>query len=187
MTNIIKEKLENKKEVINENNFPSSEIKNIIINDIPQFNKQDNNKIFEGIKKEDNFNKISNIKISNDKLNQNNKEDENDDSSDSGDSSDSNDENNSFNNITNKVCGIENLGNNGYLNSGLQIFASCEELINLFAQENNKKLGDMTLLFKQAMNKLLNHTIYNPEKFIDHFCKINHDFEKAHDVVSKAL
>ena len=185
-TNIIKEKLEDKKEVVNENDFPSSETKNIIINDIPQFNKQDNNKIFEGIKKEDNLNRISNIKISNDKLNQNNKEDENDDSSDSG-SSDSNYENNSFNNITKKVCGIENLGNNCYLNSGLQIFASCEELINLFVQENNKKLGDMTLLFKQAMNKLLNHTIYNPEKFIDHFCKINRDFEKGSQCCSQSF
>ena len=183
-TNIIKEKLEDKKEVVNENDFPSSETKNTIINDIPQFNKQDNIKLFEGIKKEDNFNKISNIKIYNDKLNQNNKEEEHDDSSDS---SDSNDENNSFNNITNKVCGIENLGNNCYLNSGLQIFASCEELINLFAQENNKKLGDMTLLFKKAMNQLLNHTIYNPEKFIDHFCKINRDFEKGSQCCSQSF
>ena len=81
-TNIIENKFEDKKEVVNGNSFPDSETKNIIINDIPQFNEQDNNKIFEETKKEDNLNKISNIKIINDKVNQNNEDIENDESSD---------------------------------------------------------------------------------------------------------
>ena len=33
------------------------------------------------------------------------------------------------------IYGIENIGNSCYLNSGLQIFASCEELIDLLDQE----------------------------------------------------
>ena len=176
-TNIIENKFEDKKEVVNGNSFPDSETKNIIINDIPQFNEQDNNKIFEETKKEDNLNKISNIKIINDKVNQNNKDIENDESSDSSVSND-NDENNSFSNITNKVYGIQNLDNNCYLNSGLHIFASCKELIDLFEQGNNEKLGNMTLLFKKAMKQLLNNSIYNSQKFIDHFCKINRDIVK---------
>ena len=37
-----------------------------------------------------------------------------------------NDYNNSYNQ---DICGIINLGNNCYLNSGLQILASCRELV----------------------------------------------------------
>lgn len=42
-------------------------------------------------------------------------------------SSDSSDETYYKNNED--ICGIKNIGNSCYLNSGLQIFASCEELI----------------------------------------------------------
>jgi ubiquitin C-terminal hydrolase len=77
------------------------------------------------------------------------------------------------------ICGIKNLGNNCYLNSGLQILASCEELINFLNKDEYKNVGRIIIEFKNAMNSLLNDSIYNPKKFIDCFCKINKDFIKG--------
>ena len=92
-------------------------------------------------------------------------------------SSDSSDEKeNTYNNK--KICGIKNLGNNCYLNSGLQILASCEELVDLIEEDKFNNKGKITPLFKQAMKKLLNYNIYDPEKFLNSFCKLNTDFNK---------
>ena len=93
-------------------------------------------------------------------------------------SNDSSDSDDNYFEKNKNIHGIKNLGNNCYLNSGLQIFASCEELINLLDQRECKNLGKITSLFKNAMEKLLNNGngIYNPKKFIDYFCKINTDF-----------
>ena len=80
------------------------------------------------------------------------------------------------------VCGIINIGNNCYLNSGLQILASCELLVNELERNgsndhyNNNKI--VTLL-NNAFDTLLNKGIYDPEVFMDHFCKINYDFIKG--------
>ena len=92
-------------------------------------------------------------------------------------------ENNFLNNISmnpqkisynKKPCGIINYGNNCYLNSGLQILATCE----LFIQELGKYKGIKSCLFdflKEAFYKLLNEEIYDPINFLIYFCKLNNE------------
>ena len=75
-----------------------------------------------------------------------------------------------------EVCGMKNLGNNCYLNSGLQILASCEELVDLLQKDQNDNFDEILTLFKNAMITILNRKIYNPKKFINCFCKLNRDF-----------
>ena len=162
--------IDNDNIIINENN------NNIITYNIKKDNHE-NNEILTETKNKDILNIIK-------KQQQKFKEEKIDESSDS---NDSDNDDYSFNVKSNRVCGIKNLGNNCYLNSGLQIFASCEALIDLLQQEDNKKLGAMTCLFKKAMNKLLNGDIYNPEDFIDYFCKLNHDFIKGAQCCSQSF
>ncbi len=79
-----------------------------------------------------------------------------------------------------KICGIKNIGNNCYFNSGLQILASCKEIINLLnSKEYEKTTGKIIFEFKNAMKSLLNEKIYNPENFLNYFCKINSDFRRG--------
>ena len=76
------------------------------------------------------------------------------------------------------VCGIINLGNNCYLNSGLQILASCEKLIfylNRTVNYDYEKNNILNLL-KVAFDSLLNKKIYDPEIFMNEFCKLNKEF-----------
>ena len=83
-----------------------------------------------------------------------------------------------------EVCGIINIGNNCYLNSGLQILASCEQLV---YELDNISFGVNTFidLLKNAFDTLLNQALYNPEKFINIFCKINYDFIKGRQCCSQ--
>ena len=83
-----------------------------------------------------------------------------------------------------KVCGIINIGNNCYLNSGLQIIASCEELIKELKKNNdfsNKLIG----LLNEAFDSILYKNIYDPERFIEYFCSINYDFIKGSQACSQ--
>ena len=82
-----------------------------------------------------------------------------------------------------KICGIINLGNNCYLNSGLQIMASCIELVNELKEINisNRIIPYM----KEAMLSLLSKKIYNPEKFINYFCSKNSDFIRGSQCCSQ--
>ena len=73
-----------------------------------------------------------------------------------------------------KICGIINLGNNCYLNSGLQIIASCNRLVYELQKTNNAK--NIVHLIKDAIYRLLNEKIYNPNNFINYFCSYNSDF-----------
>ena len=75
------------------------------------------------------------------------------------------------------ICGIINVGNNCYLNSGLQIIASCKELVKEL--NKNNKHGNFVNLLKSGINELLNNTIYDPTLFIKNFCTINSDFIKG--------
>ncbi len=78
-----------------------------------------------------------------------------------------------------KVIGIKNIGNNCYLNSGLQILASCEELVYLL---RNYKLNKNNIAAKlnEAFNQLLyGDGEYNPYDFINCFCSKNIDFIKG--------
>ena len=134
-----------------------------------------NNIKASNLEKYSNFNKIKNI-------DKNNNQQEDIDSSDSSDD----EYYGNYNSEKNKeVCGIKNLGNNCYLNSGLQILASCEELIELIEQDEFDNIGKLTSLFKNAMISLLNKKIYNPKKFIECFCKLNIDFIKGHQGCSQ--
>ena len=83
-----------------------------------------------------------------------------------------------------EVCGIINIGYNCYLNSGLQILASCEQLV---YELDNISFGVNTFidLLKNAFDTLLNQALYNPEKFINIFCKINYDFIKGRQCCSQ--
>ena len=76
------------------------------------------------------------------------------------------------------VCGIINLGNNCYLNSGLQILASCEKLVDYlnnnldYTFKNNNIIGYL----KDAFDSLLYKKIYDPERFINYFSSLNNGF-----------
>ena len=103
--------------------------------------------------------------------------------------SDSDDEDENYlrnnNDINIQTCGIINLGNNCYLNSGLQILASCEDLIDLLQKNEYKNKDKILNLFKKAMKSLLNRKIYNPKNFINCFCKLNNDFVKGSQCCSQ--
>lgn len=82
-----------------------------------------------------------------------------------------------------QICGIINLGNNCYLNSGLQIMASCVELINELKGINcNQRIIPY---MKDAMISLLSKKIYNPDKFIGYFCSNNSDFIRGSQCCSQ--
>ena len=66
------------------------------------------------------------------------------------------------------------MGNNCYLNSGLQIIARYKKL-----EEELKKLSNKTgilELLNDAINTFLHNSIYNPYEFISYFCNKNKDF-----------
>ena len=76
-----------------------------------------------------------------------------------------------------EICGIRNIGNNCYLNSGLQILASCTELVNELQKSSYKSFGQNIIsLLNDAFENLLCKIEYNPENLIKFFCKINYDF-----------
>lgn len=147
-------------------------------------NKVDNEeKIFINNKKnnQDYLEIDNNIKknnIDNNRIN-NIQEDINNDAKDSSDEEDDNYNEINYYQNNSEVCGIKNLGNNCYLNSGLQILASCEELVKLLDSNKYENLGEIVKEFKKALKTLLNKKIYNPKKFIDCFCKLNKDFIKG--------
>jgi ubiquitin C-terminal hydrolase len=93
------------------------------------------------------------------------------------------DNDSNFNNS--KICGITNLGNNCYLNSGLQILASCEELVKLI--KNDRISGDNIVNeLKNALDTLLSDSkTYYPEKFIKLFCSKNIDFIRGSQCCSQ--
>ena len=82
------------------------------------------------------------------------------------------------------ICGIKNLGNNCYMNSGLQILASCQELVKLIKNYRIRKNNIISEL-KNAFDYLLNKNIYNPDTFIKYFCSINIDFIRGSQCCSQ--
>ena len=92
-------------------------------------------------------------------------------------SSDYDIEEKNFNYIENKrICGIKNIGNNCYLNSGLQIIVSCVELVDLLQQDKYKNNKGINYYLRKTIKKLLNKNVYDPKEFIKYFCEINTDF-----------
>ena len=73
--------------------------------------------------------------------------------------------------------GINNIGNNCYLNAGLQILSRCYPLLVELLKLNYEN-DKLMKLFVEAMITLLfkKEKFYNPTKFIECFCKRNKDF-----------
>ena len=73
--------------------------------------------------------------------------------------------------------GIINIGNNCYLNAGLQILSRCYPLIKVLFSSDYKK-DELINLFVEAMIILLfkKDKYYNPTKFLECFCKRNNEF-----------
>lgn len=71
-------------------------------------------------------------------------------------------------------CGIKNYCNNCYFNSGLQIMASCNELVNELNKINYPR--GIIIYLKDAIYTLLNKKIYDPENFLNYFCQKNIEF-----------
>ena len=76
----------------------------------------------------------------------------------------------------NSICGIYNIGNNCYLNSGLQILASCDKLVDELDKNITSYGENIITLLKEAFDYLLFKQKYNPSNFINYFSKINNDF-----------
>ena len=73
--------------------------------------------------------------------------------------------------------GIINIGNNCYLNAGLQILSRCYPLIKVLFSSDYKK-DELINLFVEAMIILIfkKDKYYNPTKFLECFCKRNNEF-----------
>ena len=79
--------------------------------------------------------------------------------------------------IDSKPSGIYNIGNNCYLNSGLQILASCDDLVDELNEINIAYAKNIIYYLKDAFDYLLNKKItYEPSKFIKCFSEKNNDF-----------
>jgi len=76
-----------------------------------------------------------------------------------------------------ELCGIINIGNNCYLNAGLQILSRCYPLFKLLLNSNYEN-DELINLFVEAMIILIfrKDKYYNPTKFVKCFCKRNKDF-----------
>jgi ubiquitin C-terminal hydrolase len=90
-----------------------------------------------------------------------------------------------FNCNNSRICGIANLGNNCYLSSGLQILASCNELVKLIQNDSISGYNIVSEL-KNAFNTLLGDSkTYYPDSFIKCFCSNNSDFIRGSQCCSQ--
>ena len=73
--------------------------------------------------------------------------------------------------------GLINIGNNCYLNAGLQILSRCYPLVKVLLESNYQE-DKLMKLFVEAMVTLLfnKDKIYDPTEFIKCFCERNEDF-----------
>ena len=71
-----------------------------------------------------------------------------------------------------KPCGIINYGNNCYLNSGLQILATCDKFVKELEKYKSINFGLIGLI-NEALYKILNEDKYDPKIFLHYFCRIN--------------
>ena len=76
--------------------------------------------------------------------------------------------------IYKKPCGIINYKNNCYLNSGLQILATCDKFVKELEKYKEIKTG-LIFLINDAFYKLLNEPIYDPKNFLIYFCSLNNE------------
>lgn len=71
-------------------------------------------------------------------------------------------------------CGIINCGNNCYLNSGLQILATCDNFVKELQKYNKIRYG-LIYLINNAFYKLLKEKIYDPSNLLIYFCNLNNE------------
>lgn len=76
--------------------------------------------------------------------------------------------------INKSQCGIINYGNNCYLNSGLQILASCDIFVQELGKFNKIKYG-LIYLINDAFDKILKEQIYDPKNLLIYFCSLNNE------------
>ena len=82
------------------------------------------------------------------------------------------------------ICGIKNIGNNCYLNSGLQIIARCESLVNELKKiTNNNFISSLYSVIKI----ILNEKIYDPTNFIHDFCSNNENYIEGEQCCSQSF
>lgn len=74
-----------------------------------------------------------------------------------------------------ELCGIKNIGNNCYLNSGLQILARCSSFVKKLIPFSSSNYPFISILCK-AFESLLNKKEYDPSTFVKYFCEKNQDF-----------
>ena len=73
------------------------------------------------------------------------------------------------------LCGLKNIGNNCYLNSGLQILARCSSFVDKIGTFYDVKYPLTALLYETFYN-LLKEKIYDPSPFVKQFCAMNQEF-----------
>ena len=79
-----------------------------------------------------------------------------------------------------QLCGIINIGNNCYLNAGLQILSRCYPLLIELLKSNYEKDKLMKLLVESLTTLLFSKDkYYNPSKFVEYFCKRNKEFKEG--------
>ena len=83
---------------------------------------------------------------------------------------------NTINNEQTILCGIENIGNNCYLNSGLQILSRCTSFVMKLKAFYNPNYPFTALLYTVFFNLLNKKELYNPSEFVNEFCRINQEF-----------
>ena len=76
--------------------------------------------------------------------------------------------------------GLINIGNNCYLNAGLQILSRCYPLLIELLKSNYEKDKLMKLLVESLTTLLFSKDkYYNPSKFVEYFCKRNKEFKEG--------
>ena len=83
---------------------------------------------------------------------------------------------NIINNYQTGLCGIQNIGNNCYLNSGLQILSRCSRFVEKLRVLYDPKYPFTALLYEAFSNLLTKKERYNPSEFVNKFCSINKEF-----------
>ena len=84
------------------------------------------------------------------------------------------------------ICGIENVGNNCYLNSGLQIILRCKPFLDEIQKIDNKKFS-FVYKFKEVLLNLQTNEKYNPSKFIKYFCDKNENYLEGAQCCSQSF
>ena len=82
------------------------------------------------------------------------------------------------------LCGIINIGNNCYLNSGLQILARCSNFVDKLQIFYSKQYPFIAELY-EAFKSLLTERVYDPSSFVKYFCEINQDFNMGEQSCSQ--